>query len=94
MGSACPYNSKAVKALIYPTDSKNDDDNEELDLDGEMEVAKADTVGNTSGTIVERIMKLHVHLPPPLSKLLCSIYIMKMDACMTSSLILITFLGC
>ena len=42
----CPYNSEAVKAPIYPTDSQNDNDSEELDLDGEMEVVKADTVGD------------------------------------------------
>jgi hypothetical protein len=45
----CPYNSEAIKAPIYPTDSQNDDDNEDLDLDGEMAVVKSDTVGDSSG---------------------------------------------
>ena len=47
----CPYNSEAVKAPIYPTDSQNDDGSEELvqDLDGEMEVVKADTLEDCSG---------------------------------------------
>ena len=41
-----PYNSEAP---IYPTDSQNDDDSEEPDLDDEMEVVIADTVGDSSG---------------------------------------------
>ena len=45
----CPFNPEAIKAPIYPTNSQNNEDNEEMDPGGEMEVVTADTVRDDSG---------------------------------------------
>ena len=45
----CPFNPKAIKAPIYPTNSQNDEDNEMMDPGGELEVVTADTVRDDNG---------------------------------------------